>query len=401
MTKGLFQHTQKTDKADADADAKALAHIGMTLTEQHLPTFMECETAKAAWDVFASLFKSKSQARRLQLKQELSNLRKEAGEPLVKYFARAKHLKGQLQSVGTTVEEDELCLSVLSGLFEEYETLSTVLSSSEKELTLQDMLARLLIVENKSNKPVPESKACVARPGNGSGGKGQGKGSSKHAQKETRKCHHCGNSGHLKKDCWKRQREEQAASSGQAQGQRTQNQGWRATQGNIACAAFQAGEGQAWVLDSGASSHIAMSQSGMSNLRPAEMQKFITFGNGTKAEVKAIGDVVLRIPGSEVETVTLTDVFYVPEATMNLFSIRSAVKEGVEVVFSRDKFGEYCTMRKDGRLLTRSDARAGLFGMIGHSAQVALSAVENPELWHRRYGHLGYENLAKLAAGEL
>ena len=144
-----------------------------------------------------------------------------------------------------------------------------------------------------------------------------------------------------------------------------------------------------------------MSKSAMSNLRPVEADKFITFGNGTKAEVKAIGDVVLKIPGSEVETVTLTDVFHVPEATMNLFSIRSAVKKGVEVVFSKDKYGEYCTMSKDGRLLTRSDARAGLFGMVGHSAHVALAAVESPELWHRRYGHLGYDNLAKLAAGEL
>ena len=402
VTKGLFKHVQTTNADDADGDAKALAHIGMTLTEQHLPTFMECATAKDAWDAFANLFKSKSQARRLQLKGELSNLHKEAGEPLVKYFARAKHLKSQLLSVGTSVEEDELCLSVLNGLPEEYATLTTVLTTSEKALSMQDMLASLLVVENKVTKPVSESKAYVARPGGGSAGKGQSTGGSRQAPKETRKCHHCGKTGHLKKDCWKRQREEQA-SAGKPQGQRAQGQssGWRGGQGNVACAAFQAGAGQAWVLDSGASSHIAMSQSGMSNLRSVETEKFITFGNGTKAKVEAVGDIVLKIPGSEVETVTLTDVFHVPDATMNLFSIRSAVKRGVEVVFSKDQSGEYCTMSKDGRLLTRTDARAGLFGMVGHSAHVALSAAESPELWHRRYGHLGYDNLAKLAAGEL
>ena len=79
MAKGLFKHTQRTVDGDSDGDAKALTHIGMTLTEQHLPTFMECETAKAAWDAFASLFKSESQARRLQLKQELSDLRRHLG----------------------------------------------------------------------------------------------------------------------------------------------------------------------------------------------------------------------------------------------------------------------------------------------------------------------------------
>ena len=89
--------------------------------------------------------------------------------------------------------------------------------------------------------------------------------------------------------------------------------------------------------DSGASRHIAMSQSGMTNMRPVPAETTITFGNGTQASVEAVGDVVLRIPGSEVDTLTLTDVYHVPEATMNLFSIRSAVNRGVEVPFSKDK----------------------------------------------------------------
>ena len=38
-------------------------------------------------------------------------------------------------------------------------------------------------------------------------------------------------------------------------------------------------------------------------------------------------------------------------------------------------------MSKDGRLLTRSHARAGLVGMVDYSAQVALAAVESPEPW--------------------
>ena len=173
---------------------------------------MECATAKDAWDAFANLFKSKSQARRLQLKGELSGLHKEAAEPFVKYFARAKHLKSQLLSVGTSVEEDELCLSVLNGLPEEYATLTTVLITSEKALSMQDMLASLLVVENKVTKPVSESKAYVARQGGGSAGKGQSTGGSKQTPKETRKCHHCGKTGHLKKDCWKRQREASGAS---------------------------------------------------------------------------------------------------------------------------------------------------------------------------------------------
>ena len=35
------------------------------------------------------------------------------------------------------------------------------------------------------------------------------------------------------------------------------------------------------------------------------------------------------------------------------------------------------------------------------NASAALIAKESPELWHRRFGHLGYDNLARLAAGSM
>ena len=307
VTKGLFKWTQASPAAgeegeavpaaDQESDATALAYIGMTLTEQHLPTFSECETAKDAWDAFAKLFKSKSKARRMQLKSEMSSLAKQPGEPLVKYFSRAKHLKSQLLSVGTTVPDDELALSVLNGLPAEYQTLRTVLTASDDDMSLDELMPKLLVVENEDSKPVPESKAFVARPGMGHANKGR-TGASGKSPKETRKCHFCGKPGHLKKDCWKRQREEQGA--GSSQGQRSSRDHGRGAQGNVACAAIRTNMGEAWVLDSGASRHIAMSRAGMSNLRPVSADTSITFGNGSKASVEAVEDVVLRIPDSDV-----------------------------------------------------------------------------------------------------
>ena len=35
------------------------------------------------------------------------------------------------------------------------------------------------------------------------------------------------------------------------------------------------------------------------------------------------------------------------------------------------------------------------------SANAALTAKESPEIWHRRFVHLGYDNLARLAAGSM
>ncbi len=82
----------------------------------------------------------------------------------------------------------------------------------------------------------------------------------------------------------------------------------------------------------------------MTNLRVAPAGLSMTFGNGAKAKVEAVGDMVLGIPGSDFQSVTLGDVFYIPEASMNMFSIRAAVTRGINVHFSRDKRGPYCRL---------------------------------------------------------
>ena len=276
-TKGLWEHTQTTSETDRAGDSKARAAIGLYLAEQHLETFREYATAKTLWETLAGLFRTKSQARRLQLENELSALRLETGEPLVKYVSRAKHLLSQLKAAGTTMEEDELCLSVLNKLPGEFDMITTVLTVGDTVLTLEDTLAKLLLVETSHQKSTSGSKAYVARPAAPAAAyKGQKGAGAKQKSKEIRKCHHCGKPGHLQADCWQKQREEGASES------KHQGQGFKrneGNQGNLAATAYQICAGQAWILDSGASTHITQSQPGMSNLRAAPADLHITFGN--------------------------------------------------------------------------------------------------------------------------
>ena len=62
------------------------------------------------------------------------------------------------------MEEDELCLSVLNGLPGEFDMITTVLTVCDKVLTLEDTLAKLLLVETSHQKSTSGSKAYVARP---------------------------------------------------------------------------------------------------------------------------------------------------------------------------------------------------------------------------------------------
>jgi hypothetical protein len=74
----------------SDKDRKARALIGLHVKEHHLATVNECKTAKEAWDALALLFKTRTNARKLQLRKELSDLksRSQSTTPVQSPFTR-------------------------------------------------------------------------------------------------------------------------------------------------------------------------------------------------------------------------------------------------------------------------------------------------------------------------
>ena len=84
-------------------------------------------------------------------------------------------------------------------------------------------------------------------------------------------------------------------------------------------------------------------------------------------------------------TLTLTDMWHVPKARMNLISIDRAVAKGMNVKNSEDnEAARYCLLKKDGRMLARATSHGGVFGMLAYTGEMAMAAVKDPELWHRR-----------------
>ena len=154
-----------------------------------------------------------------------------------------------------------------------------------------------------------------------------------------------------------------------------------------------------WVLDSGASHHVTNDASTMSDMRPLDDAIHITFANGERAEARGIGSVQLGgLTGGAFDHITLKDVLYVPEASVNLVSVPLAVRRGIVFDFA----AEGCRVSKGGQLVTVAPPSGGVY-VIGPWTGVAsaLSAKATPQLWHRRYGHMGYDNMAKLQTDQL
>lgn len=315
-------------EADSKADDKALALIGLSVKDHHLTTIASCETAKQAWDALESVYQAKSVARRLQLKRALNSLRKQPDEELTKYVARAKDIRDQLAAAGWSPDDQEVTLSILAGLPSEYDTLVTVLESGDVKLDPDSVLAKLLTVEQRAASEKlaagDSTSAYVSRQRGSSVGK--------QSWPEERECWYCGKQGHLKKDCRKKRQDELAR--GRVGGGATPRTGLALT------ALATTGHGE-WVLDSGASQHITNNLDAMFNVRPANNDVFVTFGNGKRASPDVIGDVdISSYGGVSVDKLTLTDVWYVPGAAANLFSIPRAAGKGAEFIFHHGRSGK-------------------------------------------------------------
>ena len=114
---------------------KAWARIGLHVKKHHIQTVRDNPTAKGLWETLQATYKAKSIARKIALKRQLNNLKKQADEPITKYAARAKSIWSDLVAAGTQTPESELTLSVLAGLPVEYKVIATVLETRTEELT--------------------------------------------------------------------------------------------------------------------------------------------------------------------------------------------------------------------------------------------------------------------------
>ena len=105
------------------------------------------------------------------------------------------------------------------------------------------------------------------------------------------------------------------------------------------------------------------------------------------------------LPGGEVFTTALTNVLYVPQMAINLFSVPAVIKKGNFLLFDDDKVrivSKVQVLRAMGERKNRLYYQRckELAKVNGNEANMTFPAKrENVELWHRRLGHAGNTKL--------
>jgi gag-polypeptide of LTR copia-type len=203
------------------ADVKAMGLIGSHVDDDHIEAYTAATPAKQLWDTLKDDVKKKNMARRLTLRREMNDIKKKPTETMSMYIARAKKLRDDLRSSEQQISEDEAVIYALAGLPKQYDIVVAILESTEKSLTLDDCLSKLLAVEhNDDGEPVAYfTQTTFKQSGGGSGGGGNGGNGGapgyKAGYSPVKTCWHCGKPGHIKSYCrkWLQETEQSRQSS--------------------------------------------------------------------------------------------------------------------------------------------------------------------------------------------
>ena len=152
-----------------------------------------------------------------------------------------------------------------------------------------------------------------------------------------------------------------------------------------------------WVLDSGASHHLTGDLSQLCNVREVSGVN-ILFGNNQQGVATKCGDISLKLTSTG-KTIRLLDVLYFPEAAVSLLSLTAGAKSGVEFEFR----GSCCVLRLSGVVFGKAQLRENGLYCLSTELMTAFLAKEkdSAQLWHRRFGHLGFDNLVKLRSRDM
>ena len=364
---------------------KALAIIGLHVSDEFLPHIMDAKNAKELWKTLEKLYTEQSQAQRIHLRRQLQQIRLRPDETISKYVNRLKGIAHRLSSAGYVPGDDEQVCALLNGLPEAYKTLVTVLESQTKDLTMSSVTTQLLLQESK----IRDKESMEGTDENAESAFGA---------KEMRRCFYCKRRGHIKKDCRKRKYDIKKGKFNRYD-DHTEN----VQVAFLTDKAASDTKGQ-WILDSGASSHMTCNKSWINNFKEPNEHEYVKLGDGRKIDVCGSGEVCVQVyNGSKGSEIMLKNVLYVPNLATNLISLPKTTLNGLKVFFA----GNSCTIStKHGKTCAKGIKKGNLYTLMGK----ARSSVQTEEsmfmeeqnrtrLWHFRFGHLNFDDLKALSSG--
>jgi transposase InsO family protein len=208
-------------------------------------------------------------------------------------------------------------------------------------------------------------------------------------------CYKCNNFGHMAKDCRMTVPPREPQQNNNSHIHEPQKRTWIRKQNqysNEECTlALQAKKKKhGWYVDSGCSKHMTGDRDMFLTLRK-ERDGSVSFGNDDSTKIIGKGTVRIGNKNTKAENVLLVE-----DMKHNLLSVSQMCDQGHKVTFDSQK----CEIRKEGsgKLIAttaRTSSNIYVLSEIGNE-KCFLGKEDESWLWHKRMGHIHFDNLVKV-----
>jgi hypothetical protein len=106
----------------------------------------DAKSPKQAWGTLVKMYSTSTQARKMQLKQELHNLQKNKMN-INDYSIKVKNLADAFASIGAPIDDEDLMAVTLNGLGKDYSQFRTSIAVRETFPDFQDLITLLISEE--------------------------------------------------------------------------------------------------------------------------------------------------------------------------------------------------------------------------------------------------------------
>ncbi len=406
---GLWNIVNGTEGAPGQAQAekyakfmsrrdRALATIVLSVEPSLLYLLGEPDDPIVVWKKLSDQFQKKTWANKLELRRKLYSLRLKEGESVQKHIKVLTELFEGLAVIGDPIKEEDRVVHFLASLPEPFNMLVTALEASTDVPNLDVVTERLLHEERKLKD----------REGSGSSHE---KAMTSRFKRKSVECFHCGKTGHIKRNCHLLSGEKkkfrpnrhgkQKANKASVVDECSADSGSDALM--VSHKVLSASTPSKWIIDSGASCHMCCDSELFDKLEDLKHPIDVSIGDGRtlKATGRGIIFVNMKLPNKKWNECRLLDVLYVPKLSYNLLSISKATELGNTTDFNEKGCQIY---NAKGKLIAEGSKIGSLYYLNCSMGNVKVNVANrktNENIWHRRFGHLGIQNLQRLARSKM
>lgn len=417
IAKELFGYVDGSVTLANDADApvkaefekktsKALAHVVLAVSDNLLYLITECETPKAAWDKLKAHFERDTLANKLFLKKKYFRTVMNEGSSVEDHLRHMKAITDKLAAINAAISEEDQVVTLLGSLPESYGTVVTALEARGDDLRLEFVSQTLLNEEQKREKTPPASVGAVES-------------TKSLVQSDTalsvdnynadhrpiRVCYICSSPNHLQRFCPNNNYDNRGrgySARGRGRGRQSNHQPHDAklTVHDDVESAFISSEinpeAQQWLIDSGATSHMATSKASFCEYTHLDKPESVVIADGSKVNAIGKGNVQLRVrvSANKYRLSTLYNVLHIPELNGNLFSVKAVTQRGYIVQFGHSR----CWVKNSRRMVCALGTMVNkLYHLdIQSIDHTAASAVAMNVLWHQRLAHVNTASIKNM-----